>query len=332
MNIKTKDLRAFARAAGSIRTGSVIPVHAFILLSHGVMTKTNDNQFVSYQSEFDGECLVDEKVLFNFVQHTKAESIEITAKGKSVTLSDGTRQVKAPTDDVLNFQQPIKSEGAPFPLTRDVIDAIGTAGQFINEEGEMLPVKCHVFVGNKTVAGTNGNIGYQTTFADDLPEIVLTKGEADLIGKMIDCLFSQNDTWHFYQDGPISYGWIKSTAQYIDLDKIFNKASHDVELPRAPLLSFCELAVASSVGKSVVGSFTGSGGMLQLLVQDREYDIDISQEVEYGGTDIAQFGFGPSLFLRLLKNFPADTYVFSKGQSLYYLTSGNTICLIMEMK
>jgi hypothetical protein len=330
MKIKTSDVKLFAKVASGINTGTIIPVHSFIFLDNGKMTKANEHQYITYSCEFDGSCLVDEKILFNYAAHTKADEISIKVSGKTVTLSDGTRPVKSPTDDPVNFQQPLVPTGAPYNIPEDVIRAIGTAAKF-TEDGDTTPLKGHVFVGNKTVSATDLHIAYRHEFSDDLPEIVLSRGEAIFIGSMTSCLFSESNNWHFFQDGPVTCGWIKSQAPFFDLVKGFVDTPKSFDIRRDELMGFLAHATTSSVGKSVVGSFTGVSGHLNFWVKDNSYDIDIEQQFPYEGPDIEQFGFGPALFLRLVKAFPAETYSFCSGPNLYYLKSGNVSTLIMKM-
>lgn len=332
MIINVSDLKKFANAAVSIPTGSVIPVHAFVLLSHGVMLKTNDRQYVSYTAEFDGECLIDEKVLFDYIAHTKAETIEIKVSAKSVKITDGKRAVTAPTADVKDFQQPLKPDGAPFPVPSDVLQAIGTCSKFIMSEDELAPMRKHVFVGNKTVIGSDGHIAFRQEFMDDLPEICLSRSEAILMGSMKSCLFTETGAWHFFQSEGITYGCIKSESKYVDLRGIFPTNQQDFEIDRAELLGFLTHANSSAVSKSVVGQFSASSGFFNLEVRDKSYDIDISQAIPYEGPDVGGFGFGPSLFLRLVKAFTADRYGFSSATNMYSIKAGNVTTLIMEMK
>lgn len=329
MILKTADLRTFARAAGNIRTGSIIPVQAFILFEHGTVTKVNESQFVQLETAFDGCLLVDEKLLFSFLKATDAEEITLVHSGKTITISDGTRSVKAPTGDPQDFSRPPMPLGEVFRLPADVIKAIGTCSKFVTIDA--MPVKCHVYVGQKAVAGADGEIGYCQEFMDDLPELVLSKSEASLIGGMTECRFSENSHWHFFRDGQLLYGQVKSEALWVELCAKF-QAGRDFEVPRQPLADFTDLAVNVTAGTLLVGTMTGHAGSIRLHAEDRDFNINVEQEIPYDGGDFPQFGFGPSRLQRLVRAVPAESYVFAKGQGMYYLRSGNVTTLIMEMK
>lgn len=332
MIVNTSDLKTFLKAASVIDSGSILPVHSFVLLSNGLMMKVNNSQFVKFTSDFKGECLVDEKLLNTFVNHSKSETITLKISGKSITISDGLRSVKGPTDDVANFHIPVTTAGESILFDEQTLKAIGQASKFVQDIDELLPVKKHVFIGNNCIIGTNGQIGFKYFSELNLPSVVLSKGEAKLMGSMSNCEFSYTPHWHFFKDGSVVYGWIKSEANFVDLRTVFKESIPDFTLSRSELLAFLDHAVSSTVGNAVVGSFEGVSGRLNLWVRDKSFDIDVSQSIAYDGLAVPIFGFGPVLFQQLVKAFPADTYAFSSGQNIYYLNSGNTTCLIMEMK
>lgn len=328
MILKLSDLKAFLPAASSIPSNGILPIHDFVRCKDGVLTKSNANTYVSMKADFTGEVLIEERVLGAFMKRA-AGDIKVTQKGYKITLDDGVNKISSPTADIANFPHPQEPDGISFELSEPVCKAIGRAAGPILEDQSGIMQKCHVFVGDGAIIGTNDFYGMRQDMEDNPGKLFLTKAEAKIVGRLPGCTVSETENWHFFQTQNYTWGTIKSQARYFDLRQYFKTGTPEFTIMRSSLTGLLEAALPACAGKDVTAHFVASGGKMRLCVQDRAYDIDAVQEVDCP-VDVPVFGFDPGYMLKLLNMFTADELDFSPAARMYLISGGGRVGLIMQ--
>lgn len=333
MKIKVSDLKSFKANASFIKQNSILPILAYLKFENGTITKNNLNSFlIQNVGKFKETFLVDEKILMAFVDNASADEIEINNSGKRILITDGFTKDYSPTDDVINFPNIEIGEFEKTDLSVDVLSAIKITSNFILLD-EQMPSKSHVFIGKKSVAGSNGFIAYFKSFNIDLPEIVINKETAVAVSKFDAVKFSQSGSYHFFEDDVCKYGFIKPTYPFFDLTVFgkFDETAPHFEVNKYELIRFNDLAI-SSPSKKVIATFKVNSGVMKVEMKDTDYERDVIKDVSIEGGDVGSFAYMPVNLNQLMKNVPDSDLTFYQAKNKYYIT-GETgfTTLIMEV-
>lgn len=329
MILKLKELKRFADKSAHIKPNGILPVLNHIRLQDGVITRSDNHQYVSMKADFEGEALIDSATLFAYIGKAKGD-ITVTAKGTSMVLTDGVTTLKTPTDSIADYPAPQPPDGIAVTLSKDVCKAIGAcSASVVPDEIQGQQIR-HVFVGKNMVIGTGRFWGISFKIEDALPNLSLLKHEAEIIGSLPGCVLQENSNWHFISASDLTYGTVKSEAKWYDLTPYFAAGAPAFTLPREPVLEFCETVIAVCPGKDLLASLEAHGEVIAFAAKDKAYDVDVTREVACNGP-APLFGFDPRVLQRLLKVMPGTEYTFSPAKNMYHITSGQVTGLIMEL-
>lgn len=333
MKISVSELKSFKANASFIKQNNIIPVLSYLKLENGCITKNNLNSFLIQKvGKFKESILVEEKILMAFVDNASADEIEISVSGKRILITDGFTKDYSPTDDIINF--PTNENGVfdKVEISTQVLSSIKTASTFILSE-ETMPNKSNIFVGKKSVAGSNGFIAYVKSFDHDLPQMVLSKDVCTAISKFGTINFYESERYHFFEKDNCKFGFIKPTYPFFDLTVfgIFDNEAPHFEVNKFDLIKFNDLAI-SSPSKKVVATFKVQSEIMKLVMKDADYERDVEKDISVTGEDVSLFGYMPVNLNQLLKNVPDADVTFYQAKNKYYITgeSGFTT-LIMEV-
>lgn len=333
MKISVSELKSFKANASFIKQNNIIPVLAYLKFENGCVIKNNLNSFLIQKiGKFKESILVDEKILMAFVDNASSDEIEISVSGKRILITDGFTKDYSPTDDIINF--PTNENGVfdKVQISAEVLASIKTASTFILSE-ETMPNKSNIFVGKKSVAGSNGFIAYVKTFDTDLTQMVLSKDTCTAISKFGSIDFYESENYHFFENDKCKFGFIKPTYPFFDLTvfgKYDNEAPH-FEVNKFDLIKFNDLAI-SSPSKKVVATLKVQSEVMKLVMKDSDYERDVEKDISVTGEDVSLFAYMPVNLNQLLKNVPDNDVTFYQAKNKYYITgeSGFTT-LIMEV-
>lgn len=328
MKLQTHQLKKFNSVAGGIKKNTILPILSYLKFEDGKVTKNNLESFVTMEIDFEGSCLIDERILTTFVESTGASEIDVEVKGNSITLSHGKERIISPTDDIKLFPEPpVPENKLDIFISQDVLKAIKVASNFTMDLENSPHASC-VHVGNGVVGATSGFIAYVEPIEDELPEIVLEKPMLSVLKGLEFATFNQSDSYIFFKNGNFTFGFIKKDTKFLNMGRF--KALPEGEptlMPKKEFEGFCELCNGYSVGKSYVLATLKEK---ELSMIDPDFGIDYKKELP---TRLPDFSFNPSYMGKLLKSLPDDNLKFLKGQNKYYVTGekGNYVSLIMEL-
>lgn len=324
MKLQISQLRQFRAAAQGIKQNNLLPILSYLKFDNGTITKNSLDSFVQMKADFKGSMLIDERALYTFMDFTDADTIDVTAKGASLTITDGKTKKIAPTDDIKVFPSTSMPASDAVELNTEILQTVKTALSFTDENGANEFSK-YVFIGNGLIGATNNFIAY-TKPCGTLPDIVIGKDAAVVIVKYPSVIFSENDTYQFYEIGDFKYGFCKTETPMINLTPHSKLPDIDrTDVNKYPIIKFCDMCVSDCPSRVVVAEFLG--GVMQM--NDAAYAINNTSPMD---VVIEDFTFNPGLMSKLLKSVPGDTLQFVKSGAKYYITDGTFVALIMEMK
>lgn len=325
MKLKTNQLRQFKSAASSIKQNGILPILSYLKFDNGSITKNNLESFLTMKADFKGQMLVDEKILMNFVDFTTAEEITVTITDKSVLITDGKTKVTSPTDDITHFPVSDTTDNKPVEIKSEVLWAIKVASNFTTEDTSN-PFKECVFVGNGIVAASNGFICYLEKVSKKIPNIIIGKDAANSITKFEEVLFSDNNTYCFYETDIFKMGFVKTEVKFVDMAVFLTiPEGEQIEIKKSEIIKFCDICINSTTGRLVTANINGN----QLSMVDSSYGINIETPIS---ATLENFVFNPILMQRLLKSLPDESVKFIKGTNKYFIIGDSGfVSLIMEI-
>lgn len=328
MKIKVRQLKQFNSVASGVKKNTILPILSFLKFDKGTVTKNNLESFVTMEIDFEGSCLIDEKILIGFIDSIEAEEIDVEVKGNTVVLSHGKRKVSSPTDQLEFFPSvPVPDNELDIFISQDLLKSIKVASNFTMDlEGS--PYASCVHIGGGLVGATSGFIAYVEPMDEKLPDVVLEKNMVAVLKGLEFALFNQSDSYVFLKSGNFVFGFIKKDTKFLNMGRF--KALPEGEptlMPKKEFEGFCDLCNDYSVGKSY-SLATVKGKELSMV--DVDYGIDCKEELP---VSLPDFSFNPAYMGKLLKALPDENLKFLKDQNKYYITGekGNYVSLIMEL-
>lgn len=332
IKIPASDIKQFKKNSSFVKQNGIIPILNYIKFNNGSISKNNTKEFVIQQSNFNGTFLVEEYVLFNFIEYSNGTEITFTINDKKVTISDGITEVTSQSDNPNLFTDPELPTGDKIEIPSEVLCAIQTAAQYTIQE-EFNIIKPYVHVGKKAVAASDGLIGFIQKFDFDLPEIALSVKESEKIGNLKAVKFSETERFHFFESGNSTYGFLKPEAKFIDLVRYFDYPKDvSFRVNKNDLLNYNDTCISVSPSKVVYPIFEITDSGLSLSMVDVDYNINVKRVVTASGTMNGRFKYIASLMSKLLKTAPDDEITFYQADKRFYITgdSGFT-SLVMEI-
>lgn len=326
MKLKTAELKQFNSIAGGMQQNKLLPILSYLKFDKGQITKNNLESFICMDADFEGSCLIDEKILFSFVDSTNASEIDVTIKDKSVIISHGKEKMISPTDDIKLFPETLVADGVETELSNDVLKAVKIALNFTMERDNM-PQTTSVFIGNGLVGATTGFIAYIENIKSEMPEIVMDKNAASFIKNFDTVLFSENERCQFYTNHVFKFGFIKKETPYLNMNPfiaLMPKDAVSVEVDKNEIIKFCDTCVNSTTGRVVVAQIIDD----KLVMNDSGYGIEYEKPLS---VKLENFTFNPVIMSKLLKSIPDEKVNFIRAKGKYYVTGNGFVSLIMEM-
>jgi hypothetical protein len=333
MKINTAELKRFKSNSSFIRQNNILPILGYLKFHEGEVTKTNMHSFITEQLDFKGSLLVDEMILYSFLNGTSSPTIDISVKDNRVVISDSNTKVFCHYEDIQNFPAVSEASEETFEMTNEMMCAIKNASNFVDQM-ELPDMRAHVFIGGNIIAGCNGFIGYSEIFKEQFPRIVLSKEIATTVGRFNAATFSQNDSYVFFNTRTSRYGFIKPTYPFLDLTRIsvIDKTLTSFVVEKEEVISFTEMCTSSTKTKGLVATFTISKGKLNMSMIDGDFSVDVSKTIPVDGEMSEDFSFNPALMSTVLKNIPdSEITVYQDDKSLLMTGETGFVAMILKM-
>lgn len=326
------DIRSFKKNSAHIKNNGILPILDYVKFDNGTITKTNLNEFVVQESNFSGAFLIEERVLFNFIEYTNASDLLITVDGNKIVLSDGAQKTTSVVGDLKVYPETDAPPEEKFSLTDTILKLFGAASKYTREDQYDLIIS-HIFVGDEVITASDRLIAFYRKIDRDLPKIAIPRFVAERVSSMDPAKFSQNEKKLFFQVGNVLYGFPKTEAVYVDMRQYFNyQKNNSFHVAKSELIDFNDMCLSMSPSKICHPTFEIVDSKLRLCANDRDYGVDNEKEIDVVGKMESKFKYDAALMNRLLKTAPDDELTFHQSKAMFYITgdSGFT-SLIMEL-
>lgn len=325
MKLQTNELKKFLSVTSSMKQNGILPILSYIRFQDGIITKNNLEQFVEMESNFKGQCLIDERVLMSFVNSISGNEIDVQISTTNVLLTCGKDKTKSPTDNIADFPVSQFDEAEEIELTEEIINKIRVASNFAIER-ENSPFTSCVFIGNGLIGASNSFIAFVDKIDSKFPKIILEKNAAGVIKSFNYGFLSQSEERVFFKFGDFKFGFIKKETPFIDFSPFVKVPEADkIIIDKNEIVNFCDSCVAATLSKVVVSKFEGN----KLLMNDADFGVSREKEIS---VEMEHFAFNPSLMNKLLKALPDEEISLQKeGNKLYITGIGEYVSIIMEL-
>lgn len=317
MNISTKSLRDLKDLTSGLKSSNILPIYDYLRFDKGTITKMTAGGFFVFKCpEVDQTMLVDEKLLYVKLANSSSEFINISQKGKKVTLTNGT----IPT----SFQVPDIEEWPAMPdygqgdhvVSTGFHSALKKAINFPASSEEIPSIRSFVMVGK-------GNMGASDAFVlfcepiDDSFELVIERKQAEALTVIPVLKVGYGENWQFFFTFKGVYGFTKSEIGFTDFTKytLPDNAKLEFSALKSDFLSFNNECIGSSKDMPWVTIMKG-----KLSMNDIGCDIQIESPLDYL-TPSSPFTYNPAIMNRLLKSFKTDELDFYSGKAWYWIKS-----------
>lgn len=326
------DIVLLKKNSAHIRNNGILPILDYVKFDNGTITKTNLNEFVVQESNFSGAFLIEERVLFNFIEYTSASDLLITVDENKIVLSDGVQKTTSVVGDIKVYPITEVPPEERFSLTDTILKLFGDAAKY-TRDGEFDLIISHVFIGDDVITASDRMIGFYRKIDRFFPKTAIPRSVAERVSSIDPAMFSQTERKLFFQTGRVLYGFPKTEATYVDLHRYFNyKKDKSFQISKAELTDFNDMCLSMSPKKVCYPTFEIVDNKMRISANDRDYGVDNEKEIDVVGTMENKFKYDAALMNRLLKTAPDDELTFYQAESRFYITgdSGFT-SLIMEL-
>jgi hypothetical protein len=320
IKVSVADIRSFKKNSSRITNKGIIPILDYIKFENGTITKTNINEYVVQESNFSGAFLVEERILFNFIEYTSAVEIQFVADGKKVVISDGSQKTTSTQGDIILFPQIEQPPTETVALTDTILKLFGSAAKYTQEGNEDLR-KSHIFIGGDAIMASDGFIAFYRKIDRELPKTAIPRSVAEKVSSIDPADFSQSENKLFFKAGKVLYGFQKTEATYIDMSGFFNyKKDTYFHAPKAELIAFNEMSLAMSKTKLCHPTMGIVNGKLLMSAVNSDYGVDNEKEIEVVGKMGDKFQYDAAILNRLLKTAPDEELTFCRVKGMMYIT------------
>lgn len=318
--VPVADIRAFKKNSSHIKNKGILPILDYIKFDNGTITKTNLNEFVVQESNFSGSLLVEERVLFNFIEYTTAADISFSADGKKVTISDGSQKTGSTQGDIALFPNTEQPPAETVSLTDTILKLFGSAAKYTLEGSDDLR-KSHIFIGGDTILASDADIAFCRKIDRELPKIAIPRSVAERVSSIDPANFSQTEKKLFFKAGKVLYGFQKTEATYIDMSVFFKYTKDDYfHAPKSELIAFNEMCLSMSKIKICHPFLEIKDGKLLMSAVNSDYGVDNEKQIDVIGKMGDKFQYDAGTLNRLLKTAPDDELTFSRVTGKMYIT------------
>jgi DNA polymerase III sliding clamp (beta) subunit (PCNA family) len=332
IKVSVADIRSFKKNSSHIKRNGLIPILDYIKFDNGTITKTNIHEFVVQESNFSGSFLVEERILFNFIEYTSASEILFSADGHKVIMSDGSQKTSSSQGDINLFPQIEQPPKETISLTDVILKLFGSAAKYTQEGSDDLR-KSHIFIGGDAIVASDGFIAFYRKIDRELPKTAIPRSVAEKVSYIDPADFSQTEKKLFFKAGKVLYGFQKTEATYVDMRSFFSYSKDtSFHAPKSELISFNEMSLGMSKLKLCHPYLEVVNGKLIMSAVNSDYGVDNEKEIDVVGQMGDKFQYDAVILNRLLKTAPDEELTFSRIKGMMYITgdSGFT-SLIMEL-
>lgn len=338
MTVKTSDILEFQRNSAAIKTNGLLSVLAYLLLDENRLTKNNLAAFVTQQIETDNKekVLIDEKELFSFASFTDDEVFNVELSGVNIILKDKSTETSHPAcfDDFPLNDESTSQTG--IILNEDVLQSLAIACNFLADE-EIQTFRSYIFVGDSHIVASDGFVGYFKRNDTIKNHIVVSRDCAQAISKLKTVIFTENDSYTFYESDKLFYAFSKREIKYLNLSSF---ARLDTEesfiINRNDFIKFNDMCQASVIRIPTASFKAIDKSVLQIKLDANAFDIKKEKNILYAGaaTPDASFGFNPINMNRILKSMIEDKLHFYKGDHRYFIVDkrNNIVTMILQVE
>jgi len=333
INVPVADIRSLKKNSAHIKKNGIIPILDYIKFNNGTITKTNLNEFVVQESTFNGSFLIEERVLFNFIEYTNASDISFHVDGgKRITISDGSQKTTSEQGDIALYPVTEEPPTETVTLTDTILKLFGAAAKYTKDEQYDLIIS-HIFIGDDSILASDRFIAFYRKIDRVLPKTAIPKSVAERVSSIDPAEFSQTEKKLFFKAGKVLYGFQKTEATHVDMRSFFNynKTTY-FHAPKSELIAFNEMSLAMSKQKLCHPYLEVVNGKLLMSAVNSDYGVDNEKEIDVIGSMGDKFNYDAVILNRLLKTAPDEELTFCRVKGMMYITgdSGFT-SLIMEL-
>jgi len=332
IKVPVADIRSFKKSSSHIQNKGVLPILDYIKFDNGAITRTNINEFVIQESTFTGSFLIEERILFSFIDYTNASDVTFVTDGKRVVISDGSQKASSTQGDISLFPIPEEMPKETVSLTDTILKHFGAAAKYTKEGGDDLR-KTHIFIGGDTILASDANIAFYRKIDRMLPKTAIHRSVAQRVSSIDPADFAQTEKKLFFKAGKVIYGFQKTEATYIDMSSFFKYENLDsFHAPKDELIAFNDTCLSMSKLKICHPFLEIKDGKLIMSAVNSDFGVDNEKEIEVVGKMEGKLQYDAATLNRLLKTAPDEELTFSRGKGMVYITgdSGFT-SLIMEL-
>ncbi len=330
--VPVADIRSLKKNSSHIKKNGILPILDYIKFDNGTITKTNLHEFVVQESNFTGAFLIEERVLFNFIEYTSALDISFVADGKKIILSDGSQKTTSTQGDISLFPETEEAPAETVSLTDTILKLFGAAAKYTREDQYDLIIS-HIFIGGDAILASDRFIAFYRKIDRELPKTAIPRSVAERVSSIDPADFSQTEKKLFFKCGKVLYGFQKTEATYVDMRKFFDyEKGTCFHAQTSELIGFNEMCLSMSPLKICHPTIEIANGKLLLSAIDGDFGVDNEKEIEVFGKMESKFRYDAAILNRLLKTAPDDELCFCQVKGMMYITgeSGFT-SLIMEL-
>jgi hypothetical protein len=330
IKVPVADIRSFKKNSSHIKKNGIIPILDYIKFDNGTITKTNLNEFVVQESNFSGSFLIEERVLFTFIEYTDSYEITFVVDGKKITLNAGTQKTTSTQGDISLFPETEQAPKETVALTDTILKYLGAAAKYTIEAQHDLIIS-HIYIGGDVILASDRHIAFYRKIDRELPKTAIPRNVAERVSAIDPSDFSQTERKLFFKTGKVLYGFQKTEAVYFNLNMLF-EYNQDAcfHAPKSELISFNEMCLSMSPLRVCHPTLEVVDGKLRLSAIDGGYGVDNEKEIDVVGKMADKFWYDASLMNRLLKTAPDDEFKFCVVSGRMYITgdSGFTSLII----
>jgi DNA polymerase III sliding clamp (beta) subunit (PCNA family) len=336
--IPLKSVKLFKNKASKISKNHILPICSYLLFDFNndecTITKNNLSAFISetFPASGAGKFLIDEKILFNFVETNKGEFIEITQAKNRVTLSNVNNgqisNAESPTDDASMFPVNELPHGEGSIIDPSLVSEIKTAAR-LTIDAEIPTAKNFVFVGKGIVAGSDAVVGYISK--TDFPIELILRKEVILSLPDTGVTHFKNNSYDFFVSGNATIGFSKSEFSFFDFTKFMDIGNEKVfEINKADIVDFNDMAIGSAISDVITASWSFNNNEMILESLDVMCNVKVNRKLPIQGT--GSFSYLPNHMNKLLKALPGEQLHFYKSENKYYITDADKSFVSLIMK
>jgi hypothetical protein len=335
MKLSVRELKNFRQKAAVIKSNTVLPILSYLKFENNRVTKNAMHSFVIQDLKCSESCLIDEKILMQFIDRCDSDEITVKVEDKRVILSDKHTKIVSPTDDVALFPDNDNIKDLIYQdITDDQLTAIKMASTFTLKRvvGSFGQPFEYIHVGTNSITGTDGHVLFVYKSKEPIPPMILDKESVQAILKMSSVLFAENEKYQFFKFENATYGFSKSEIGFFDMTR-FSEVPPDcpkIIVDKTPLINFNELCMASCPLPNPMIKMSPSKRNLDLKMNDSAFEIDLSTLVLAQAEHFDTFSYIPEKMNIILKALPDETLTIYRSDKKIYILSDSDFTTILQ--